>query len=730
MHVPQDFIPDFTCKTTTGALCNRKSIVQYKNNRCFVSLNNRVNLWDLSSTELLKTFGTRKYSVTAFYVHDSRLFIGYEDGSIEIITNTDFDNSKCIELSESSVVKNHSKKVTKILVIEDKLISASTDGTICCYDFVISETLRYFKGNSASVESLAHLGGVKFCAVCGDKSVKIWDIESEMVEDAIVFDGYVSDVVVRGEEALVFLKSGDSYFVSLPSKSKRLFEKFKHIRNVRLNGKILCVQCQRKTSVFESTKEDSFGLRLIKRFESGADYLNFDLAGKEPCFISLTNKIVLGNNIYAFGFHENDITSIKIEKSKIYTLSKDRIVVWDRMVDNSLAMNEHAQVLENEFGDGALSREFLAVHSCISLKDATCFAFFCSQIVVGTDEGIQIFDSKFYEIQSELKIGKVVSIDSFEKTLCVCICSAVRFYDSNFKECGSITAPETIVYSRFSPEGDYFLCSCLDNKIYQFRYPSLELRVVLYGHSLPIRHFGISTDQKLLVSCGADKLIKIWGLEFGECRKTVVGDSTSVEFLNDSLFICSGKEIQYFNYFDRLKKFNMFGSGTVCIGSDYFVASEGRRLALFSMSKYEFMKDDGSSELATVSIKNIADIRDYDRFLNHLDRLETDFSEPSVLEFYHFIEKLDFNELKEYLYVLDHISIRILLEVILKVSGLNPLIVSRMLIHLVKNHKDIANTELFRENYSKMLERIRSTRELYNVSLAQLDADLNNFTIE
>ncbi|ELA41187.1 uncharacterized protein VICG_01786 [Vittaforma corneae ATCC 50505] len=730
MHIPQDFIPDFTCKTTTGALCNRHSIVQYKDSKCYVSLNNRLNLWDLNSTELLKSFGTRSYRVTSFYVSEHYLFIGYEDGSIEIIRNNDFNNNQLIELNESTILKIHPKRVSKIIVMDDRMISASTGGTICCYDLLLSEMLHYFKGNSASVENLVPLNNSKFCAVCGDKSIKIWNVDSEAIEDAIAFDGYVFDAVIKGEEALVFLKTGSSHFVNLSDKSMRPFEKFRNIRNVRLKSNILCIQCQRKTSIFESMKENSLGLHLLKRFESSTDYSNFDLVGKDPCFISLSNRIVLGNNIYTFGFHENDVTGIKIEKSRIYSLSKDKIVVWERMVDNLLATSENAQTLGNEFGEEKLSKESLVVNSCINLSGATCFAFFCSQIVVGTNEGVQIFDSKFYEIKSELNIGKVISIDSIETALAVCTGNVIRFYDSAFSECNTITVPETVVYSRFSPEGDYFLCSCLDNKIYQFKYPSLELRVVLYGHSLPVRHFSISADQKLLVSCGADKLVKIWGLEFGECRKTIVGDSANVEFLNDTLFIFSDKELQYFNYFERLKKLKMFNPGAICIGHDYFVVGTGSGLAVFGMSKYELARDDESSELVTVSPKSIADVRDYDMFLCHLERLETDFSDPSVQEFYQFIEKLDFNELKKYLHVIDHVSIRILLEVIAQTIDLNPLTTSRMFVQLVKNHRDVAHTDTFRKIYSKMLERVRNTRELYNTSLAQLDADLSNYTID
>ena len=49
----------------------------------------------------------------------------------------------------------------------------------------------------------------------------------------------------------------------------------------------------------------------------------------------------------------------------------------------------------------------------------------------------------------------------------------------------------------------------------------MKLSLNLYGHSLPILGFDISSDNTLLVSCSADKNIKIWGLDFGDIHKSI-----------------------------------------------------------------------------------------------------------------------------------------------------------------------------------------------------------------
>lgn len=56
--------------------------------------------------------------------------------------------------------------------------------------------------------------------------------------------------------------------------------------------------------------------------------------------------------------------------------------------------------------------------------------------------------------------------------------------------------------------------------------------------------FDISTDNTLLVSGSSDKNIKIWGLDFGDCHKSLLLHKdavTAVKFVKDThyFFTCS-----------------------------------------------------------------------------------------------------------------------------------------------------------------------------------------------
>lgn len=50
---------------------------------------------------------------------------------------------------------------------------------------------------------------------------------------------------------------------------------------------------------------------------------------------------------------------------------------------------------------------------------------------------------------------------------------------------------------------------------------SLKFFISLYGHKLPVLCLDISSDGDLIVTGSADKNLKIWGLDFGDCHKSI-----------------------------------------------------------------------------------------------------------------------------------------------------------------------------------------------------------------
>ena len=65
----------------------------------------------------------------------------------------------------------------------------------------------------------------------------------------------------------------------------------------------------------------------------------------------------------------------------------------------------------------------------------------------------------------------------------------------------------------------FTICYCELPQV--FFMDSLKFFISLYGHKLPVLCMDISSDGDLLVSGSADKNLKIWGLDFGDCHKSL-----------------------------------------------------------------------------------------------------------------------------------------------------------------------------------------------------------------
>ena len=76
--------------------------------------------------------------------------------------------------------------------------------------------------------------------------------------------------------------------------------------------------------------------------------------------------------------------------------------------------------------------------------------------------------------------------------------------------------------------GKLLSAALLDSTIKIFFLDSLKFFLSLYGHKLPVLTMDISSDSHLLVSGSADKNIKIWGLDFGDCHRSLFAHGDSV----------------------------------------------------------------------------------------------------------------------------------------------------------------------------------------------------------
>lgn len=78
----------------------------------------------------------------------------------------------------------------------------------------------------------------------------------------------------------------------------------------------------------------------------------------------------------------------------------------------------------------------------------------------------------------------------------------------------------------------------LDNTVKVFHDDSLKFFLSLYGHKLPVMSMDVSDDGELLATGSADKTVKIWGLDFGDCHRSLLAHDDSIMVTDSSVSIC------------------------------------------------------------------------------------------------------------------------------------------------------------------------------------------------
>lgn len=114
----------------------------------------------------------------------------------------------------------------------------------------------------------------------------------------------------------------------------------------------------------------------------------------------------------------------------------------------------------------------------------------------------------------------------------------------------TLKVADDILNVRFSPDSRLLAVALLDNTVKVFFVDSLKLFLNLYGHKLPVLSMDISYDSKMIVTCSADKTVRLWGLDFGDCHKAFLAHEDSIMAV---AFVPTNKEGNGHNFFSASK---------------------------------------------------------------------------------------------------------------------------------------------------------------------------------
>ncbi|EFW15328.1 hypothetical protein D8B26_008111 [Coccidioides posadasii str. Silveira] len=194
----------------------------------------------------------------------------------------------------------------------------------------------------------------------------------------------------------------------------------------------------------------------------------------------------------------------------------------------------------------------------------------------------------------------------------------------------TLKANDDILSLKFSPDARLLAISLLDNTVKVFFVDTLKLFLNLYGHKLPVLNMDISYDSKLIVTCSADKNVRLWGLDFGDCHKALFAHQDSimaVAFMPNNKgdghnFFSASKDrlIKYWDgdKFEQIQKLEghhgEIWSLIISHSGDFIVtASHDKSIRIWQQTDEQiFLEEEREKELEELYEQNLAESLDRD----------------------------------------------------------------------------------------------------------------------
>uniref|UniRef100_A0AAV1V9J5 Small-subunit processome Utp12 domain-containing protein n=1 Tax=Peronospora matthiolae TaxID=2874970 RepID=A0AAV1V9J5_9STRA len=570
-------------------------------------------------------------------------------------------------------LKGHKDAVTAVAFLTPRtLVSSSKDTLVKVWDLETQHCLQTCVGHRNEVWSLAlNVKGDRLVTGASDNQLRVWSVQQTDKEGEIVkllgsicrqSNDRVSSVAYHIKGDLVGVQSAGKTVEIYRVRSADEIKKKRQRREKRQREK-----AKKKQQQVEEVGKKSKPLALHKtqaakeeEEEDAADNLATDEL-ELLCVVRSSHRVKSfafspdvakdGTTSLMLGLQNNSIETYTLSpsattlenrygKSHVLTLSGHRSDV------RQVAISSDDQLVLSLAGASVKiwnARSLQCIRTLsdsLSLALSAVFAPGNMHVVVGTKLGqLLLFDLNSGECiwkDEQAHNGSAVwSIDVRPDGRGIVTGGAdqrVNFWDFEMHRSDNVEKNSTLrlglSHTRMLKMSDDVLCvrysntkdskklvvavALLDCTVKVFHDDSLKFFVSLYGHKLPVMSMDISSDDAMLVTASADKNVKLWGLDFGDCHKSIFAHQDSimcVRFVHKTHYFFTAskdKSICYWDgdHFERILKIDgqhfgeVWGLAVSCDGSFVVSCSQDRSLCKYVRTEDQvFIEEEKEKEM-------------------------------------------------------------------------------------------------------------------------------------
>ena len=501
----------------------------YKNNEQFIfsiSDDYCFKIWDTNIQKCIYTYSDTANKLTSFINIDNILLFGTFSQELNIYEiNLD-------SYLESDINNKLNFSQDKILVQKGILKKQSNNKTISVYS---NEEIFIVLSNDSSIEMF--------------KILKKKEIKAKLVK---YYMNKKKINLLEAQSSMMETYKQKNYDYKFKYKSIFKFEE-NSSKNKKNQSKIFSIFLLDNFKFGYITNQNSIeiykyysNLLIEKIYSINEETKKVEVLDQEKDDLSVKKVYSIGQNI---GGHHTQVNIIKYSPSNqdFYSISNDEIKLWGG--------KDLTKALKSQ-----------------NIKNITCIAFEEDKniIICCTKKGglyllnmISLEIIKTFDKIHSGQISEIITLPYREEKHIIITCSydkTIKFWnlieennEINLDYENEMNALEAVVCAKVTPDLKFFSYALYDNTIKIYYFDTMKFHLNLYGHKMPVTYYDISSDGALIVSGGLDKSIKIWGMDFGDCHKTLPAHNdiiTCVKFIKDTHFFISCSKDCTIKYYD------------------------------------------------------------------------------------------------------------------------------------------------------------------------------------
>lgn len=229
-----------------------------------------------------------------------------------------------------------------------------------------------------------------------------------------------------------------------------------------------------------------------------------------------------------------------------------------------------------------------------------CISVYENKYYIGKSDGSVCIRNSSGEVVQNIKVSEspVVSLDVQKSILALGTGNRVILLEGSTEnyERDELDYEDEVVCVRISVDSSLIFTSLADNTVKVHKIDGTKV-LSLYGHSVPVVDICVCLEKSVVFTLGGDKLVKVWGLRHGECRRTINPvDPSGITLFKNLLIVSTASGLIYYlkDTLEKVKKIEyktgkqraVPGQNRIAVVDSYMGVIRERALSLFTEGEY------------------------------------------------------------------------------------------------------------------------------------------------